>query len=73
MALDLLSLFLSLPPSPDFIRCRGYAPVKLKAGIVIVQPFRSLANIVFSPVGDAWESFSNGDELERENTLLSDN
>ena len=51
---------------------RGYAPVGnlKKAGIVIVQPFRSLANIVFSPVGDVWESFSNGDELERENTLL---
>ncbi len=51
---------------------RGYAPVGnlKKAGIVIVQPFRSLANIVFSPVGDVWESFSNGDELERENALL---
>ncbi|MBN39507.1 MAG: rod shape-determining protein MreC [Acidimicrobiaceae bacterium] len=51
---------------------RGYAPIGnlKKAGIVIVQPFRSLANIVFSPVGDVWESFSNGDELERENTLL---
>ena len=51
---------------------RGYAPIGnlKKAGIVIVQPFRSLANIVFSPVGDVWESFSNGDELERENALL---
>ena len=51
---------------------RGYAPVGnlKKAGIVIVQPFRSLASIVFSPVGDAWESLSNGDDLERENALL---
>ncbi len=51
---------------------RGYAPVGnlKKAGIVIVQPFRSLARIVFSPVGDAWESLSNGDDLERENALL---
>tara|TARA_Y100001970_G_scaffold83232_1_gene105323 strand:- start:5668 stop:6510 length:843 start_codon:yes stop_codon:yes gene_type:complete len=51
---------------------RGYAPVGnlKKAGIVIVQPFRSLAHIVFSPVGNAWESLSNGDELERENALL---
>ncbi len=51
---------------------RGYAPVRnlKKTGIVIVQPFRSLARIVFNPVGDVWESLSNGDELERENTLL---
>ncbi len=51
---------------------RGYGPVGnlKKAGIVVVQPFRSLARIVFSPVGDVWESFSNGDELERENALL---
>ncbi|MCH1512824.1 MAG: rod shape-determining protein MreC [Acidimicrobiales bacterium] len=51
---------------------RGYEPVTnlKKAGIVIVQPFRSLARVVFDPVGDAWESLSNGDELERENALL---
>ncbi len=51
---------------------RGYAPVDnlKKAGIVIVQPFRSLASVIFDPVGDAWESLTNGDELERENALL---
>ncbi len=51
---------------------RGYAPVGnlKKAGIVIVQPFRSLARTVFSPIGNAWESLSNGDELERENAVL---
>jgi len=41
-----------------------------KAGIVIVQPFRSLARVVFDPVGDAWESLTDGDELKRENALL---
>ena len=51
---------------------RGYAPVGnlKKAGIVVVQPFRSLARTVFSPIGNVWESFSNGDELERENAVL---
>ncbi|MEC7924612.1 MAG: rod shape-determining protein MreC [Actinomycetota bacterium] len=51
---------------------RGYAPVDnlKKAGIVIVQPFRSLARVVFDPVGDAWESLTDGDELKRENALL---
>jgi len=51
---------------------RGYEPVTnlKKAGIVVVQPFRSLTRIVFDPVGDAWESLSKGDELERENALL---
>lgn len=51
---------------------RGYEPVTnlKKAGIVVVQPFRSLARVVFDPVGDAWESLSKGDELERENALL---
>ena len=51
---------------------RGYAPVDnlKKAGIVIVQPFRSLAGVIFDPIGDAWESLTNGDELERENALL---
>ena len=51
---------------------RGYAPVGnlKKAGIVVVQPFRSLARVVFSPVGNVWESFTNGDELERENAVL---
>jgi len=41
-----------------------------KAGIVVVQPFRSLARVVISPVGNVWESFTNGDELERENAVL---
>ncbi len=51
---------------------RDFAPVeRFKDGIAAaVSPFRSLGNTVFSPVGNAWENFSNSDNLEAENQRL---
>ncbi|MDP6145443.1 MAG: rod shape-determining protein MreC, partial [Acidimicrobiales bacterium] len=51
---------------------RGYEPVTnlRKAAMAIVQPFRNMANTIFDPIGDAWESLSQGDSLEKENALL---
>ena len=51
---------------------RGYEPLTnlRKAATAIVQPFRNIASTIFDPIGDAWESLSNGDTLEKENALL---
>ena len=51
---------------------RGYEPLTnlRKAATAIVQPFRNIASTIFDPIGDAWESISNGDTLEIENALL---
>ncbi len=51
---------------------RGYEPVDnlKKAARAVVQPFRNIAGTIFDPVGDAWDSLSEGDSLERENALL---
>ena len=51
---------------------RGYEPLAnlRKATTAIIQPFRNIANTVFDPVADAWESLSEGDTLEKENALL---
>ncbi len=51
---------------------RDFAPIdRFKDGIAAaVSPFRSLGNTVFSPVGNAWENFSNSDDLEAENQRL---
>ncbi len=53
---------------------RGYEPLTnlRKAATAVVQPFRNLASTIFDPVGDAWESLSQGDSLEKENALLRD-
>jgi len=51
---------------------RGYEPLTnlRKAATAVVQPFRNLASTIFDPIGDAWESLSKGDNLEKENALL---
>lgn len=51
---------------------RGFTPVeRLKDGMAAaVSPVRSLGDTVFSPVGNAWENFSNSDDLEAENERL---
>ena len=51
---------------------RGYEPLTnlRKAATAIVQPFRNIASTIFDPIGDAWESLSNGETLEKENALL---
>ena len=51
---------------------RGYEPLAnlRKATTAIIQPFRNIANTVFDPIADAWESLSEGDSLEKENALL---
>ena len=51
---------------------RGYEPLTnlRKAATAIVQPFRNIASTIFDPIGDAWESLSTGDTLEKENALL---
>jgi len=51
---------------------RGYEPLTnlRKAATAVVQPFRNLASTIFDPIGDAWESLSQGDNLEKENALL---
>ena len=53
---------------------RGYEPLTnlRKAATAVVQPFRNLASTIFDPIGDAWESLSQGDSLEKENALLRD-
>tara|TARA_B100001996_G_scaffold287555_1_gene227802 strand:- start:1882 stop:2739 length:858 start_codon:yes stop_codon:yes gene_type:complete len=53
---------------------RGYEPLSnlRKAATAVVQPFRNLASTIFDPIGDAWESLSQGDSLEKENALLRD-
>ena len=53
---------------------RGYEPLTnlRKAATAVVQPFRNLASTIFDPIGDAWESLSQGDSLEKENVLLRD-
>ena len=47
---------------------RNFGPVEtLKDGVAaVVSPFRSLGDTVFSPIGDAWTSISENDELEAE-------
>ena len=51
---------------------RDFGPVEeLKDGIAaVVSPFRSVGDAAFSPVGNAWENFSNSDDLEAENERL---
>ena len=51
---------------------RGFTPVeRMKDGMAAaVSPVRSLGDTVFSPVGNAWENFSNSDDLEAENERL---
>ena len=53
---------------------RGYEPLTnlRKAATAVIQPFRNLASTIFDPIGDAWESLSQGDSLEKENALLRD-
>ncbi len=38
----------------------------------LMSPFRSAANRVFNPVGDAWRGITGYDELESENAMLRD-
>lgn len=51
---------------------RDFGPVEsLKdATATVLSPFRSVGDTVFGPVGDAWSSLSNSDELEAENAEL---
>lgn len=51
---------------------RDFGPVEeLKDGIAaVVSPFRSVGDAAFSPVGNAWENFSNSDDLKAENERL---
>ncbi len=47
---------------------RNFGPVeRLKDGVAaVVSPFRSLGDSAFGPVGDAWTSINENDELEAE-------
>lgn len=53
---------------------RDFGPVEsLKSGVATaLSPFRSIGNTVFGPVGDAWQSISDSDDLEAENEQLRD-
>ena len=68
------SLFILLLASVTLLTldARDFGPVeRLKDGVAaVVSPLRSLGNTVFSPVGNAWENFSNSDDLEAENRRL---
>lgn len=68
------TLFILLLASATLLTldARGFGPVEqFKNGIAAaVSPFRSAADTAFSPVGNAWENFSNSDDLEAENARL---
>lgn len=51
---------------------RNFGPVEtLKDGVAaVMSPFRSLGDTVFGPVGDAWTSIGEADDLREENELL---
>lgn len=51
---------------------RDFGPVeRLKDGVAaVMSPFRSLGDTVFGPVGDAWTSIGEADDLREENELL---
>lgn len=51
---------------------RDFGPVeRLKDGVAaVMSPFRSLGDTVFGPVGDAWTSIGEADDLREENEQL---
>ncbi len=68
------SLFILLLLSVTLLTldARDFGPVeRLKDGLAaVVSPVRSLGDTAFSPIGNAWENFSNSDDLEAENERL---
>ena len=67
-----LAILLLISVTLISLDARGYEPLAnlRKAATAVIEPFRNIAGTVFDPIADAWESLSEGDALEKENTLL---